>query len=183
VRGGEEKQSEETTGEAGAKGLQGEHTAFRLSSREEPSVLRFAPFRYKKNIPPLRLSSREEPSTRRFAPRRLSSLQRIAKESLCSSYNLQPFTHRLPLLSSLPPPLPSMKRQKVPRNILAGMIRKQGERSDKADKIARDAGIVQAKKKKVKKSFSEQNRRDNRISGPSPSIGFMRGGVLSVKKT
>ncbi|GMI33170.1 hypothetical protein TrCOL_g6018 [Triparma columacea] len=75
-----------------------------------------------------------------------------------------------------------LKRQKVPQNILAGMIRKQASREEKARKLAADAGIVQAKKKKIKKSYSEVNQRNNRIMGPSPSIGFTRGGVLNVKK-
>eukprot|EP00519_Triparma_laevis_P000694 CAMPEP_0182504138 /NCGR_PEP_ID=MMETSP1321-20130603/16674_1 /TAXON_ID=91990 /ORGANISM="Bolidomonas sp., Strain RCC1657" /LENGTH=165 /DNA_ID=CAMNT_0024709427 /DNA_START=25 /DNA_END=519 /DNA_ORIENTATION=+ len=60
-----------------------------------------------------------------------------------------------------------LKRQSVPRNILAGMIKKQAGKEEKAERIAREAGIVTAKKKKGKrKSYSEASRKDSQVAGP-----------------
>ncbi|GMH70398.1 hypothetical protein TrVE_jg14232 [Triparma verrucosa] len=76
-----------------------------------------------------------------------------------------------------------LKRQSVPRNILAGMIKKQAGKEEKAERIAREAGIVTAKKKKGKrKSYSEASRKDSQVAGPAPNIGFMSGGMFKVNK-
>jgi hypothetical protein len=77
-----------------------------------------------------------------------------------------------------------LKRARVPQNILAGMIKKQEKREEKANTLAREAGIITENKKKKgeRKSYSEANRRNNNIMGPSPSNGFMKGGILHVKR-
>ena len=51
-----------------------------------------------------------------------------------------------------------LKRQKIPRNILSGMIEKERKRGEKEMREAKEAGIVKANKKKVKKGYSEDNR-------------------------
>lgn len=77
-----------------------------------------------------------------------------------------------------------LKRARVPQNILAGMIRKQEKREGKAAKLAKEAGIVTDKKKEGKeRGFSERNRKEREVQGPSPNPGFMKGGVLYVKKS
>jgi len=79
-----------------------------------------------------------------------------------------------------------LKRNRVPQNILAGMINKQQKREDKASQLARDAGIVTSTNGKgsaIKSaSYSEKNRRNNHIMGPAPSNGFSKGGILHVKR-
>ena len=70
----------------------------------------------------------------------------------------------------------------MPRNILAGMIKKQEAREEKASKLARDAGIVTAKPKSGKKKvrYSEESRRMSRLNGPAPSIGYSFKGQVKV---
>ena len=75
------------------------------------------------------------------------------------------------------------KRQKIPLKILRGMKAKQAKRTKKTEIEAKEAGIVMATKKKEKKiGYSERNRRDAKLHGPSPSIGFMKGGIYTFKK-
>lgn len=79
------------------------------------------------------------------------------------------------------------KRPKTPRNILAGMIKKTTKKKETEEKRAKEAGIVTSNtgksKKRRKKTYSESNRRDSRIAGPSPSIGYVRKGVLKINKS
>jgi len=75
------------------------------------------------------------------------------------------------------------KRHKVPLNILRGMKEKQAKREKKIEDEAKEAGIVLATKKKAKKkSYSERNRKDSHLFGPSPSIGFMKRGIYKYNK-
>ena len=76
------------------------------------------------------------------------------------------------------------KKHKVPLKIVRGIKKKAIEREKRIEQENRDAGIVTANtnRKKVSKSYSEQNRRDSRIHGPAPTIGFTKKGVLSVRK-
>ena len=75
------------------------------------------------------------------------------------------------------------KRQKIPLKIFRGMKEKQAKLSKKVEDEAKEAGIVMATRKKhQKKTYSEKNRKDARLFGPSPNIGFMSGGVYKYKK-
>ena len=76
------------------------------------------------------------------------------------------------------------KKQKVPLKIVRGIKKKAAERAERIERENRDAGIITANtnKKKTKRGYSEQNRKDSRIHGPAPSIGFTKGGILSVRK-
>ena len=42
--------------------------------------------------------------------------------------------------------------------------------------------VTAVKNTSQKKSYSEKNRRDSRIHGPSPSAGFMSKGIIRVVK-
>lgn len=76
------------------------------------------------------------------------------------------------------------KREKVPLNILRGMKEKTAQKQKKIEDEAKEAGIIMATKKKdKKKTFSEKNRRDTNLFGPSPSIGFMKKGIYKYKKS
>lgn len=78
----------------------------------------------------------------------------------------------------------AQKKQKVPLKIVRGIKKKAAEREKRTEQENRDAGIVTAStnKKKVNKGYSEKNRKDSRIHGPAPTIGFTKKGVLSVRK-
>ena len=61
------------------------------------------------------------------------------------------------------------------------MMKKQSSREAKADKLARDAGIVTAKPKSKKKArYSEEARRTSRLNGPAPNIGYSYKGQVKV---
>mmetsp|Transcript_14079 Transcript_14079/g.21390 ORF Transcript_14079/g.21390 Transcript_14079/m.21390 type:complete len:198 (+) Transcript_14079:150-743(+) len=76
------------------------------------------------------------------------------------------------------------KKQKVPLNIVRGIKKKAAIRERRLEQENKDAGIVTAttNKKKTKRGYSEQNRRDNRVHGPAPTIGFTKKGILSVRR-
>mmetsp|Transcript_3925 Transcript_3925/g.5123 ORF Transcript_3925/g.5123 Transcript_3925/m.5123 type:complete len:179 (+) Transcript_3925:114-650(+) len=76
------------------------------------------------------------------------------------------------------------KKQKVPLKIVRGIKNAAAKRGKRISQEEKDAGIITATngKGKKKKAYSEQNRRDTRIHGPSPNIGFTKKGVLSVTK-
>jgi len=76
------------------------------------------------------------------------------------------------------------KKQKVPLKIVRGIKKKAAIRERRIEQENKEAGIVTAStnKKKMNKGYSEQNRKDSRIHGPAPSIGFTKNGVLSVRK-
>lgn len=75
------------------------------------------------------------------------------------------------------------KQHKVPVKIVRGIKKAAAKREARIMKEMKDAGIVTANvAKKEKRTYSEQNRRDTRIHGPSPSAGFMMKGVLNVKR-
>jgi peptidyl-prolyl cis-trans isomerase SDCCAG10 len=71
------------------------------------------------------------------------------------------------------------KKQQVPLPIVLGIKKKQAQREAAALAEARAAGMVlpkQAKKEKKKES------RDSRWNGPAPSIGFVKKGILQLKR-
>jgi len=75
------------------------------------------------------------------------------------------------------------KKQKVPVKIVRGIKKAAAKRESRMMMEMKDAGIVTAvKNASEKKSYSEKNRRDSRIHGPSPSAGFMSKGMLRVQK-
>jgi len=83
-----------------------------------------------------------------------------------------------------------MKRQKVPLPIARGIKKKRAEREARAEAEAKEAGVVRdsSKSKAVKKAktYSEERRKSDSMKaayGPSPDVGYMKGGVLRVKKT
>lgn len=76
-----------------------------------------------------------------------------------------------------------LKGIKTPLKIVRGMREKQAKREKKIEKEAKEAGIVLATKKKEKKrTVSQKNRRDTKLHGPSPNIGFMKKGIYRVEK-
>lgn len=76
------------------------------------------------------------------------------------------------------------KKEKVPVKIVRGIKKAAAKREAKQLQEARDSGLVTVNtgKKKSKKKFSEQNRRDTRLHGPAPTAGFMSKGILRVSK-
>lgn len=76
------------------------------------------------------------------------------------------------------------KKEKVPVKIVRGIKKAAAKRVARQEKEAKESGLVTAKtgKTKLKKKFSEQNRRDSRLHGPAPTTGFMSKGVLRVSK-
>eukprot|EP01083_Nonionella_stella_P112961 332824_1 len=70
------------------------------------------------------------------------------------------------------------KKQKVPLNIVRGIREKARQREKRAEQENKDAGIVTHtnSRKKTNKGFSEKNRKDSRIHGPAPTIGFTKKG-------
>ena len=81
-----------------------------------------------------------------------------------------------------------MKRQRVPLPIVRGIKKKRDERDARRDADARDSGLVTSAKsqasKKVK-AYAEDLRKAgsmNMTYGPSPDVGYMKGGVLKVKR-
>jgi hypothetical protein len=77
------------------------------------------------------------------------------------------------------------KQHKVPLKIVRGIKKKAAIREKRIEEMNKEAGVVTAmtnQRKRNVKSYSEQNRKDSRIHGPAPSIGFTRNGVLSVRK-
>jgi hypothetical protein len=75
------------------------------------------------------------------------------------------------------------KKQKVPLKIVREIKKAGGRRAAKHLKEMKDSGVVSSDvKRKKKKTFSEQNRRNLKIHGPAPSNGFMSNGILRIKK-
>lgn len=75
------------------------------------------------------------------------------------------------------------KKQKVPIKIVRGIKQAAAKKEAKLVTEMKEAGIVTATKRKLKKkTYSEKNRRNMRIHGPVPTAGFMSKGVLRVKK-
>lgn len=76
------------------------------------------------------------------------------------------------------------KMHKIPVKIARGMKKKAAIRQKRREEEARESGLVTASSnnKKEKRGFSEQKRRDARIHGPAPDIGYTKKGVLSVRK-
>ena len=77
-----------------------------------------------------------------------------------------------------------MKKQKVPLKIVRGIKKAAAKREARKEKEALESGVVTATKRKdsKKKNYSEKSRRDSRLHGPSPSIGFTKNGMLHVRK-
>ena len=75
------------------------------------------------------------------------------------------------------------KKQKVPVKIVRGIKKAAAKRDARNMKEMKEAGVVTAvKNTSQKKSYSEKNRRDSRIHGPSPSAGYMSKGIMRVVK-
>eukprot|EP00977_Amphora_coffeiformis_P011212 scaffold2688_cov157-Amphora_coffeaeformis.AAC.4 len=74
------------------------------------------------------------------------------------------------------------KRQHVPLPILKGMKRKRAQREATALAEAKAAGLVLPKSAKKESKFSRHNKGSSRSHGPAPSIGFVKKGVLQLKK-
>lgn len=75
------------------------------------------------------------------------------------------------------------KKQKVPMKIVRGIKKAAAKREKRVEIENKEAGIVTAVKRgKVKKSYSETNRRNRDIHGPAPDIGFMKGGKYDASK-
>ena len=68
------------------------------------------------------------------------------------------------------------KNQKVPLHIVRGIRKKASERLTRQREEARDAGVVLPTLEK------EAKKRKRTLEGPAPSIGFLKKGVLRVKK-
>ena len=73
------------------------------------------------------------------------------------------------------------KKQKVPLKIALGLKRKAAEREAAAAAEARAAGMVLPKQTTKAKKISKGSQ-DPRNHGPAPSIGFVKKGVLQLKK-
>ena len=76
------------------------------------------------------------------------------------------------------------KKHKVPQKIVRGIKKKAAIREKRIEEENKDSGVVTAStnKKKEKRGYNEQKRKDSRIHGPAPTIGFTKRGVLSVRK-
>ena len=76
------------------------------------------------------------------------------------------------------------QKEKVPVKIVRGIKKAAAKREAKQLQEAKESGLVTVNtgKKKLKKKFSEQNRRDTKLHGPAPSAGFMSKGILRVSK-
>lgn len=83
-----------------------------------------------------------------------------------------------------------MKRQKVPLPIVRGIKRKRAEREARAEAEQKEAGVVTSTNSKKNrdrqkaKAYSQERRKSDSMRmayGPSPDVGFMKGGVLRVK--
>jgi hypothetical protein len=76
------------------------------------------------------------------------------------------------------------QKEKVPVKIVRGIKKAAAKREAKQLQEVKESGLVTAGtgKKKLKRKFSEQNRRDTRLHGPAPSAGFMSKGILRVSK-
>ena len=70
------------------------------------------------------------------------------------------------------------KKQHVPLPIIRGMKKKRAQLEVAALAEAKSAGMVLPKSAKKEKKFSK----DSRQHGPAPSIGFVKKGVLQLKK-
>ena len=84
-----------------------------------------------------------------------------------------------------------MKRQKVPLPIVRGIKKKRAEREARAEAEQREAGVITStnskkdRDRKKAKAYSQERRKSDSMRtayGPSPDVGFMRGGVLRVKR-
>ena len=77
------------------------------------------------------------------------------------------------------------KQQRVPPKIMRGIKKKAAQRETKAMEEAQQSGVVTHSynngMKREKKRYSESNRRNTRVHGPSPTAGFMSKGILNVK--
>ena len=70
------------------------------------------------------------------------------------------------------------KKQQVPLPIVRGIKKKAAAREAARLKEAKDAGIILPKKPRVEKKHDNTSQ----IYGPAPSAGFMKKGVLKIKK-
>ena len=84
-----------------------------------------------------------------------------------------------------------MKRQKVPLPIVRGIKKKRAEREARAEAEQREAGVITStnskkdRDRKKAKAYSQERRKSDSMRtayGPSPDVGFMKGGVLRVKR-
>ena len=84
-----------------------------------------------------------------------------------------------------------MKRQKVPLPIVRGIKKKRAEREARAGAEQREAGVITStnskkdRDRKKAKAYSQERRKSDSMRtayGPSPDVGFMKGGVLRVKR-
>uniref|UniRef100_A0A7S4N1Q6 Uncharacterized protein n=1 Tax=Odontella aurita TaxID=265563 RepID=A0A7S4N1Q6_9STRA len=84
------------------------------------------------------------------------------------------------------------KDHKVPLKIVRGIKKKAAEREARAAREVRESGVVThagemgAPKKKGSQRTgggdSEKGRKVSRVHGPAPDVGYMKGGVLKVRK-
>ena len=70
------------------------------------------------------------------------------------------------------------KKQSVPLPIIRGIKKKQAQRQAAALAEARASGMVLPKQPKKEKKYSK----DSRLHGPAPSIGFVKKGILELKR-
>jgi hypothetical protein len=70
------------------------------------------------------------------------------------------------------------KKPQTPLPILRGIKKAAAKREVKERQEAREAGIIIPKAKEEKNKSSSTNR----VYGPAPNIGFMKGGVFRVQK-
>ena len=84
-----------------------------------------------------------------------------------------------------------MKRQKVPLPIVRAIKKKRAEREARAEAEQKEAGVVTSTNSKKNrdrqkaKAYSQERRKSDSMRmayGPSPDVGFMKGGVLRVKR-
>mmetsp|Transcript_21065 Transcript_21065/g.25037 ORF Transcript_21065/g.25037 Transcript_21065/m.25037 type:complete len:174 (-) Transcript_21065:37-558(-) len=76
------------------------------------------------------------------------------------------------------------KKQKIPVKIVRGIKKAAAVRETRVEKETKEAGIVTANKRggTTKKRFSEKVRKASQLHGPAPSIGYLKKGVLTVKR-
>mmetsp|Transcript_23377 Transcript_23377/g.67371 ORF Transcript_23377/g.67371 Transcript_23377/m.67371 type:complete len:211 (-) Transcript_23377:178-810(-) len=84
-----------------------------------------------------------------------------------------------------------LKRQRVPLPIVRGIKKKRAEREARAEAEQKEAGVITStngknnRDRQKAKSYSQERRKSDSMRtayGPSPDVGFMKGGVLRVKR-
>jgi len=75
------------------------------------------------------------------------------------------------------------KKQKIPLKVVRGIKKAAIYREARVNKETKEAGIVTANKRgATKKNYSEKVRKASQLHGPAPSIGYLKKGVLTVKR-